>query len=204
MPSVERLRNRLLKKLSELFQLDQPDLDFGFYRIMHAKAQEVQDFISVDLLKIVADTFGDIDEARKVELQAIYEEAIQTAMSYGASNPEETDPVKEAKAALDAVKDTASSEADIYDHLYRFFERYYDNGDFISRRYYTRETSGKAAPFAVPYNGEEVKLHWANADQYYIKSAEYFSNFTFDLRQAKEIRRRAAGKSDRHAARCRE
>ncbi len=40
----------------------------------------------------------------------------------------------------------------------------------------------------MPYNGEEVKLHWANADQYYIKSAEYFSNFTFDLRQAKEIR----------------
>jgi adenine-specific DNA-methyltransferase len=40
----------------------------------------------------------------------------------------------------------------------------------------------------VPYNGEEVKLHWANADQYYIKSAEYFSNFTFDLRQAQEIR----------------
>ncbi|MDD2466514.1 MAG: hypothetical protein PHI97_21160, partial [Desulfobulbus sp.] len=55
-------------------------------------------------------------------------------------------------------------------------------------RYYVRETSGKAAPFAVPYNGEEVKLHWANADQYYIKSAEYFSNFTFDLRQAKEVR----------------
>ena len=76
----------------------------------------------------------------------------------------------------------------MYDHLYRFFERYYDDGDFISRRYYTRETSGKAAPFAVPYNGEEVKLHWANADQYYIKSAEYFSNFTFDLRQAQEIR----------------
>ncbi len=40
----------------------------------------------------------------------------------------------------------------------------------------------------MPYNGEEVKLHWANADQYYIKSAEYFSNFTFDLRQAQEIR----------------
>lgn len=38
MPSVEQLRNRLLQKLAELFQLDQPDLDFGFYRIMHAKA----------------------------------------------------------------------------------------------------------------------------------------------------------------------
>lgn len=187
MPSVEQLRSRLLKKLSELFQLDQPDLDFGFYRIMHAKAQEVQDFIGTDLLKIVGDAFGDVDEARKAELQAAYEKSIQTAKDFGAPNPEETEPVKKAKAALDAVKDTVSAEADVYDHLYRFFERYYDDGDFISRRYYTRETSGKAAPFAVPYNGEEVKLHWANADQYYIKSSEYFSNFTFDLRQAKEV-----------------
>ncbi|HHQ69474.1 MAG TPA: site-specific DNA-methyltransferase [Halothiobacillaceae bacterium] len=188
MPSAEQLRSRLLKKLSELFQLDQPDLDFGFYRIMHAKAQEVQDFISTDLLKIVADAFGDVDEARKAELQAAYEKAIETAKGFGVPNPEETEPVKKAKAALDAVKDTASAEADVYDHLYRFFERYYDDGDFISRRYYTRETPGKAAPFAIPYNGEEVKLHWATADQYYIKSAEYFSNFTFDLRKAKEIR----------------
>lgn len=188
MPSAEQLRGRLLKKLSELFQLDQPDLDFGFYRIMHAKAQEVQDFIDTDLLKIVTDAFGDVDEARKAELQAAYEKAIQTAKDFGVLNPEDTEPVKKAKAALDAFRDTTSAEADVYDHLYRFFERYYDDGDFISRRYYTQETSGKAAPFAVPYNGEEVKLHWANADQYYIKSSEYFSNFTFDLRQAQEIR----------------
>ena len=38
MASTQKLRNRLLRKLSELFQLNQPDLDFGFYRIMHAKA----------------------------------------------------------------------------------------------------------------------------------------------------------------------
>lgn len=187
MPTVEQLRSRLLKKLKELFQLDQPDLDFGFYRIMHVKSEQVQEFLGKDLLKIVADAFGQVDETRKAELQAAYEKAIQTAKEYGATNPEEAEPVKKAKAALDAVKDTASAEADIYDHLYRFFERYYDEGDFISRRYYTRETPGKAAPFAVPYNGEEVKLHWANADQYYIKTTEYFSNFTFDLTQAAEV-----------------
>ena len=188
MPSAEQLRSRLLKKLSELFQLDQPDLDFGFYRIMHAKSAEVQDFITTDLLKIVADAFGDVDEARKSELQAKVIKEIEAAREYGVADPENSPKVKEAEAAYEAIKDTASAEADVYDHLYRFFERYYDDGDFISRRYYTRETSGKAAPFAVPYNGEEVKLHWANADQYYIKSAEYFSNFTFDLRQAKEVR----------------
>jgi adenine-specific DNA-methyltransferase len=188
MPSAEQLRSRLLKKLSELFQLDQPDLDFGFYRIMHAKAREVQDFIGTDLLKIVAEHLVDVDEAGKAKLRFEYEKAIQTAKAYGVLNPEEAEPVKKVRAELDAVKDTAGAEADVYDHLYRFFERYYDDGDFISRRYYTRETSGKAAPFAVPYNGEEIKLHWANADQYYIKSAEYFFNFTFDLRQARETR----------------
>ena len=187
MPTPQQLRDRLLKKLKELFQLDQPDLDFGFYRIMHAKSKQVEEFLDKDLLKIVADAFGQASVPRKAELQAAYEKAIQTAKEFGAANPEETEPVKKAKTALDALKETVNNEGDVYDHLYRFFERYYEDGDFISRRYYTRENAGKAAPFAVPYNGEEVKLHWANADQYYIKTAEYFSNYTFDLTQSAEI-----------------
>lgn len=188
MPTTQQLRDRLLKKLRELFQLDQPDLDFGFYRIMHAKSEQIQEFLDKDLLKVVEDAFGQANDTRRAELQAAYEKAIQTAKEFGAANPEETEPVKKAKAALDALKDTISSEGEIYDHLYRFFERYYEDGDFISRRYYARETSGKASTYAIPYSGEEVKLHWANADQYYIKTAEYFSNYTFDLTQAAEIR----------------
>ncbi|QQS04121.1 MAG: hypothetical protein IPK50_17760 [Fibrobacterota bacterium] len=43
MPTTERLRKKLLNKLKELFQLDQPDLDFGFYRIMHAKAKQIEE-----------------------------------------------------------------------------------------------------------------------------------------------------------------
>jgi adenine-specific DNA-methyltransferase len=187
MPTVEQLRSRLLKKLKELFQLDQPDLDFGFYRIMHAKAKQVSEFIDKDLLKIVEDAFGEVDDQRKTELKAVYEKAVETAKSYGAADPENAPAVQEARKKYESVKDGSSAEGDIYDHLYRFFERYYDDGDFISRRYYTRETSGKAAPFAIPYNGEEVKLHWANADQYYIKTSEYFNNYTFDLHQAKEV-----------------
>ena len=188
MPTPQQLRDRLLKKLKELFQLDQPDLDFGFYRIMHAKSKQVEDFIDKDLLKIVTDAFGQASVPRKAELQAAHEKAIQTAKKFGAANPEETEPVKKAKAALETLKDTVNNEGDVYDHLYRFFERYYEDGDFISRRYYTRENAGKAAPYAIPYNGEEVKLHWANADQYYIKTTEYFSNYTFDLTQSAEIR----------------
>lgn len=189
MPSVEQLRIRLQKKLKELFQLDQPDLDFGFYRIMHARARQVQEFIDKDLLLIVEKAFGQVDANRRAELQGDYENAIREAREeYDSPNPENTPKAKKAKAVLDALRETERGESDVYDHLFRFFERYYDDGDFISQRYYTRETAGRAAPFAVPYNGEEVKLHWANADQYYIKTAEYFSHTTFDLRQATELR----------------
>lgn len=187
MPTTQKLRNKLMAKLTELFQLDQPDLDFGFYRIMQAKSAQITSFIDKDLLKIIEDAFGQVDENRKAELQTNIQKEIEAAKEYGVADPENSPKVMAAKAKYDALKECATAEADVYDHLYRFFERYYDQGDFISRRYYARENAGRAAPFAIPYNGEEVKLHWANADQYYVKTAEYFTNFTFDLAKAKEV-----------------
>jgi len=172
-----------------LFQLNKPDLDFGFYRIMQARARQVRAFIDKDLLQIIEDAFGKVDKDRKAAAEAAVNAAVDQAIKFGAPDPETTQGVQEARAAYNAIKDSATAESDVYDHLYRFFERYYDDGDFISRRYYTRENAGKAAPFAIPYNGEEVKLHWANADQYYIKTAEYFSNFTFDITRAAEIQK---------------
>ncbi len=195
MPSTEQLRTKLLNKLKELFQLNQPDLDFGFYRIMHAKADQVTTFIESDLLQVIQKAFGaqkdqDITQlktkAREKIISALGEAALDEA---GSPNKLyiDTPACNEYLAEMSRIyslKETVSSEAEVYDHLYRFFERYWDDGDFISRRYYTRETPGKAAPFSIPYNGEEVKLHWANADQYYIKTTEYFSNFSVNLTEA--------------------
>jgi len=199
MPSTAQLRARLLNKLKELFQLDQPDLDFGFYRIMHAKAEQVERFIDNDLLKIVEETFANsaaekvesaLDLAKRKLIDAMGEDALHADGSVNPAFASTPAGKAYAEAAAKASSQVASlsDEGQVYDHLFRFFERYYDNGDFVSRRYYTRETDSRAAPFAIPYNGEEVKLHWANADQYYIKTAEYFNNYTFDLTQAAEIR----------------
>ena len=44
--------------LMELFQLDQPDLDFGLYRIMHAKSADVTQFLDKDLLPQVKEAFS--------------------------------------------------------------------------------------------------------------------------------------------------
>lgn len=188
MASIEKQRERLLSLLTDLFQLNQPDLDFGFYRIMHAKADRVSSFLQNDLLKIIGDAFGEADGKRVEEARLAYEAAIKQAKEYGSANPEEAEPVKKAKAAYDVIKDAGNGEGEIYDHLFRFFERYYDNGDFMSRRYYARETNGKAAPYSVPYDGREVYLHWANRDQYYIKTSEYLTNFTFNLANAPELK----------------
>ena len=40
---------KLKTLLKELFQLDQPDLDFGLYRVMHAKSAEVSQYPSVPM-----------------------------------------------------------------------------------------------------------------------------------------------------------
>lgn len=142
MATAQELQAKLQNKLRELFQLNEPDLDFGFYRVMHAKAKEVNAFL-VERLP------------------------------------------QEIKAAF--ASSGGESEADVYDHLYHFFERYYDKGDFVSLRYLKCETDHAAAAYAIPYGGEEVKLHWANADQYYIKTGENFSHFAFDAVRHPEI-----------------
>ena len=57
-----------------------------------------------------------------------------------------------------------------------FFRRYYSEGDFLAKRVY------KPGVYAIPYEGEEVTLHWANKDQYYVKTSEYLRDYVFHLR----------------------
>jgi adenine-specific DNA-methyltransferase len=65
----------------------------------------------------------------------------------------------------------------VYNDLYTFFSRYYEDGDFIAKRRY-----GRRETYAIPYNGEEVVLHWATKDQYYIKTGERFKNYRFKVK----------------------
>src|SRR6266436_363179 len=162
--------------LKELFQLDQPDLDFGLYRIMHAKSAEVTQFLDKDLLPQVKQAFGLYKTSDKAELEKELAKAIEQAQSLGA-DPETLPKVKDlrAKLANDAV-DIGGLENEVYDHLFSFFRRYYSEGDFLAKRVY------RPGVYAIPYEGEEVKLHWANRDQYYIKTSEYLRDYAFRLK----------------------
>ena len=88
---------------------------------------------------------------------------------------------RELPAQVKAALADKAQEAAVYNHLLTFFARYYDAGDFISQRRYKGNT------YAIPYNGEEVMLHWANKDQYYTKSGENFSDYRFTLSDGRRV-----------------
>src|SRR6476660_4012011 len=117
----EKLKN-LLK---ELFQLDQPDLDFGLYRIMHAKSAEITQFLDNDLLPQVKQAFSLYKNADRAEIKKELAKAVEQAQAPGA-DPDTLPKVKELRDKLvhEAV-DIGALENEVYDHLLSFFRRYY-------------------------------------------------------------------------------
>lgn len=174
---------RLLNLLREMFQLDRPDLDFGLYRIMHAKRAQVEAFLETEFDQLIDKVFASRGARQEDEARKEYEATRQQAVEFGAPDPEAVPKVQQARARYEVVRLTGGEDAEIYDHLHRFFSRYYDEGDFMSLRRYGKGAAGGAEAYAVPYDGTEVVLHWANKDQYYIKTTENFSHFSFDPRK---------------------
>ncbi|MBK1835538.1 site-specific DNA-methyltransferase [Roseibacillus ishigakijimensis] len=193
--------DKLAAQLSELFELEKADLDFGIHRIIKARQKHIRVFLGLEeppendpdaptLKKIVQREMGELNT---VELERQLEAtAGKIKTNYGQlafANGKLTDgPAKESadgqlwmelREELESGGEQANAqlEAEIYSHLTEFFSRYYDEADFLSKR---RIKAGDA-PYAVPYSGEEVMLHWANKDQYYIKSSKDLKDYTFTL-----------------------
>ncbi len=172
---------KLKRLISELFMLDQADLDFGIYRIMNQKRDDITRFLDNDLLPQVKAAFEEYQDSDLSLIKQELNEAIEQAKSLGGVDPEDTDKVKKLRAKMAGAFDITKLENEVYSDLYNFFRRYYHGGDFLSLRRY------KEGVYSIPYSGEEVMLHWANKDQYYIKTSEYFRDYTFKLSNGKRV-----------------
>lgn len=171
----------LVAKLREIFQIDRPELDFGIYRILNARASEISDYLQNRLAEKVREALSAGSAASSVQLQADLREAEKNAQALGVS-PDAVPKVQELRTKLkEAAAGASEHENAVYSHLLTFFSRYYDEGDFISLRRYKGDT------YAIPYAGEEVLLHWANKDQYYTKSGENFSNYSIRLADGRSV-----------------
>jgi len=172
--------------LRELFEFECADLDFGIYRIMNYKRQVIEDYINKSLPNVIKEKLckgtlakqeklqNELKEARQRVIENLGEEALDAEGNL-AEQYHNTKVGREYVEARKKASHTRSSEAlenDIYNHLYAFFSRYYQDGDFISKRRYSKKER-----YAIPYNGEEVYLYWANHDQYYVKTSEYFQDY---------------------------
>ena len=178
--------NKVRELLRKIFQFEDSDLDFGIYRIMNLKKKEIEKFIDKDLKEEIEKEFsnlisskeanlGDERDKLKDQIKNTFGDDINSIVE----NPQfkEIPLIKrflEIEAQLKQEVEIESKEDQIYDSILSFFSRYYDEGDFISKRRYSNNEK-----YAIPYNGEEVYLHWANNDQYYVKTSEDFNFYKF-------------------------
>ena len=172
--------DKLKKILREMFQMDQADLDFGIYRIMNQKRDEIEKFLDKDLLPQVKDQFAKYRDVQADDKKKELAELEKTLKKVNV-DPETNEEFIRLRDEVKSAGDEEALANEVFSHLATFFRRYYNGGDFLSLRRYKKDT------YAIPYEGEEVKLYWANHDQYYIKSSEFLRDFTFKLSDSKRV-----------------
>ena len=165
---------KFISTMEKVLMLDQADLDFGIYRIMNQKRAQIEEYLHKDLRKQVAEAISENASTDAVAQKKELAQLVSTLTTAGV-NPDDSPKVKELKERIAQSGNSEDLENEVYSHLTIFFSRYYDKGDFISQRRYKKDV------YAIPYEGEEVKLYWANADQYYIKTGEYFRKYRFSI-----------------------
>ena len=196
---MQTSQQKLQELLQQLFRADNADLDFGIYRIINYRRDQIQEFIDGELLariNKILDTNSETESAHREMgdlAQQISEILGDNVLDADGNLVNETysetrliQQYLETRERLGTPQSRYQRTDAIFNHLYTFFSRYYEDGDFIPRRRYSQTER-----YSIPYNGEEVYLHWANRDQYYVKSGDLFSTYrfkslgitvTFDLR----------------------
>ena len=183
--------------LENLFQFETSDLDFGIYRILNYKRSKIETFIQEDLKNRAEVAFSKHKAERQEAISQSFEEIRQKVVqSLGdqAVTPSgdlkkefENTPLGKEFLEIKARKDEAQAideiQSQVFNDLYNFFSRYYEDGDFVPQYRY----SIKGHKYAIPYNGEEVKLYWANYEQYYTKTGLLFRDYTFKADNIKVI-----------------
>lgn len=159
MPADNDIQERLITLLRTIFQFENEDLDFGIYKILNHKKKEIESFIQKDLIKEINKQLRLMSTEEQKKKTEELEQLKQQLIDLGIEDYENNPKYKEKKKQLETIKVSQDLEKEIYNHIYTFFSRYYDKGDFISKKRY-----GKSNKYALPYDGEETLLYWANND----------------------------------------
>ena len=207
-PTTQAL-NTLREKLREMFHFAHNDLDFGIFRILKIKRDEVNRFIDKKLTDIVNEALADVADAlydsQLAEVkQYIEEEGGTTEKAYLGdvhanrqliidflTYKQQDELIAPLQLDPGALKSKLAFR--VYNHVYNFFERYYRDGDF---GYNDRSTTLYKVdyPDEADYDGTDTLFHWKCRDSYYVKTATGFNSIAFEV-EGKRIEYRLEGKA---------
>ncbi len=206
--TIEAL-NTLREKLRDMFHFSHNDLNFGIFRILKIKRDEVNQFIDEKLPNIV-------DAALKKVTKTLYENQLTKVREFVveeggrrqrewldniAENSQQlidflqTEDKEDLIAPLETDLDELKSKLAfrVYNHVHSFFEGYYRDGDF---GYNDRSTATYKVdyPDEADYNGADTLFHWKCSDNYYVKTATGFNSVAFEV-EGKRIEYRLEGEA---------
>jgi adenine-specific DNA-methyltransferase len=196
-------QQKFLKLLREdILKLDLAELDFGIYRILNYRRSAVEEFLTQKLPKAMSGAIKDSSLTRSEDLQnrakQLREDLDKIAKDvFGLQNAFDGDalrpPLRElpkGKEYLETAEELnrliakaafgEDEEERLYNALYTFFSRYYEDGDFLPQ-----PRRGKNARFSVPYQGEDVHFSWRGRGSHYVKTSEQLRSYAFKLDGAK-------------------
>ena len=207
-PTNEAL-NTLREKLRDMFHFSHNDLDFGIFRILKIKRDEVNQFIDEKLPSIVDEALAEVADAlynsqltqvkeyvneygskrHRDSLENIAENTQLLIDFFQTEGQEEL--ISPLETNLDDLK--AHLAFRVYNHIHSFFEGYYRDGDF---GYNDRSTAHYKVdyPDETDYNGTDILFHWKCRDSYYVKTTTGFNSVTFEI-EGKRIEYRLEGKA---------
>ena len=212
-PTTEAL-NTLREKLRDMFHFAHNDLDFGIFRILKIKRDEVNQFIDEKLPNIVDEALVEVADAlydsqlTKVR-EFVDEEGGRKQREWLENIAEHTQPlidflqtedkeelIPPLETNLDELKSKLAFR--VYNHIHSFFEGYYRDGDF---GYNDRSTTSYKVdyPDEADYNGADTLFHWKCRDSYYVKTATGFNSVAFEV-EGKRIEYRLEGKASSNIA----
>lgn len=162
--------------LRTMFRKEDSSFNWGVYRIINQCNKEVDEFIDNQIPQIIASQIKEKGIILQIEIDKKIEElkikCSEIGTDYRTTEQYKTLISQKEKIGL---KDL---DVNIYDNLLNFFSRYYQDGDFISKHYYS---DGLKQEYMIPYDGSETYLYWPTKDQYYIKSGDEYKRFSFEL-----------------------
>jgi len=179
---------RFQKLLREILHSETSGLDFGIYMILNCKRKQIEKLADKKIINKAECIFQKHKGERLIKIIQKFEVKKKVAQNIGESaftpngdlkkefnnilTDEEFLSVKEQKEEAETFDEI---KLQVFNDLYNFFSRYYEERDFNPQYRY----SIKWHKYVVPYVGEEVKLYWANCDQYYNKTGALFRDYTF-------------------------